>query len=76
MPSIKLSQTLVMIFLKLLLAFFMAKQKLDRQYDILRGINRGAHHDVIDLTDRVFIYAGREFWAWLNDDIEDTKTGF
>jgi hypothetical protein len=39
----------------------------------LRGINRGAHHNVVDLTNRVFVYAGREFWAWLNDGIQDTQ---
>lgn len=37
------------------------------KYDILRGINRGAHHNVIDLTNNVHVYAGRMFWAWLNE---------
>jgi hypothetical protein len=36
------------------------------KYDILRGINRGKVHDVIDLTKNVHVYAGREFWSWLN----------
>ena len=48
-------------------------ETLTDKYDILRGINRGANHNVIDLTDRVFVYAGREFWTWLNDGIEDTQ---
>lgn len=53
--------------------FYGRAETLTDKYDILRGINRGAHHNVIDLTDRVFVYAGREFWAWLNDGIEDTQ---
>lgn len=43
------------------------------KYDILRGINRGANHDVIDLTERVSVYTGRAFWAWLNEDEEATQ---
>lgn len=53
--------------------FYGRAETLTDKYDILRGINRGAYHNVIDLTDRVFVYAGREFWAWLNDGIEDTQ---
>lgn len=36
------------------------------KYDILRGINRGANHSVIDLQDAVTVLAGRDFWTWLN----------
>jgi hypothetical protein len=36
------------------------------KYDILRGINRGKKHDVVDLTSDVEVLAGREFWSWLN----------
>jgi hypothetical protein len=36
------------------------------KYDILRGINRGKKHDVVDLTKNVQVLAGREFWSWLN----------
>jgi hypothetical protein len=36
------------------------------KYEILRGINRGKQHNVVDLTGNVLVYAGREFWAWLN----------
>lgn len=43
------------------------------KYDILRGINRGAVHDVIDLTDHVHVYAGREFWSWLSDGANETQ---
>ena len=43
------------------------------KYDILRGINRGANHDVIDLRESVSVYAGREFWAWLNGDEQETQ---
>jgi hypothetical protein len=43
------------------------------KYDILRGINRGKHHDVVDLTQRVHVYAGREFWTWLNEGEQRTQ---
>lgn len=52
--------------------FYGTKATLTDKYDILRGINRGAKHDVVDLTEHVKVYAGQEFWAWLNDGEEDT----
>lgn len=36
------------------------------KYEILRGINRGANHGVVDLTEHVSVYAGSEFWDWLS----------
>jgi hypothetical protein len=42
------------------------KETLTDKYDILRGINRGANHQVFDLTEKVQVYAGREFWKWLS----------
>ena len=42
------------------------EEDLTDKYDILRGINRGANHDVIDVTDHVTVYSGREFWSWLS----------
>jgi hypothetical protein len=53
--------------------FYGTKQALTDKYDILRGVNRGAVHDVQDLTKDVHVYAGREFWAWLNDDESQTQ---
>lgn len=53
--------------------FYGTKDTLTDKYDILRGINRGANHDVIDLTAHVHIYAGREFWAWLNGGEQQTQ---
>lgn len=47
--------------------FYGKNSELTDKYDILRGINRGANHNVFNLTDRVEVYAGREFWSWLND---------
>ncbi len=38
------------------------------KYRLLRGIVTGAKHDVVDISDDVEVYAGREFWAWLADD--------
>ncbi len=53
--------------------FYGTKDTLTDKYDILRGINRGANHDVTDLTAHVHIYAGREFWAWLNGGEQQTQ---
>jgi Type II restriction endonuclease EcoO109I len=52
--------------------FYGTKETLTDKYDILRGINRGAKHDVKNVTQHVHVYAGREFWAWLNNG--ETKT--
>lgn len=53
--------------------FYGTKETLTDKYDILRGINRGAQHDVQDLTKHVNVYAGREFWAWLNGGEQQTQ---
>lgn len=53
---------------------FGKKEELTDKYDILRGINRGAVHDVIDLTHCVRVYAGKEFWAWINGDNPETHS--
>lgn len=46
--------------------YYGRRETLTDKYDILRGINRGAKHDVHDLTARVSVLAGVDFWAWLN----------
>lgn len=43
------------------------------KYDILRGINRGKVHDVIDIQQQVQVRAGREFWSWLNGEEPATQ---
>lgn len=53
--------------------FYGTSGTLTDKYDILRGINRGANHDVTDLTKYVHVYAGREFWAWLNGGEQQTQ---
>jgi hypothetical protein len=53
--------------------FYGRSETLSDKYDIARGVNRGANHDVIDLTDFVEVHAGREFWAWLNDGESETQ---
>ena len=53
--------------------FYGTKETLTDKYDILRGINRGANHDVTDHTKHVHVYAGREFWAWLNGGEQQTQ---
>lgn len=53
--------------------FYGTKKGLTDKYDILRGINRGANHDVFDVTGTVNVYAGREFWSWLNDGESETQ---
>ena len=46
--------------------FYGNKETLTDKYDILRGINRGANHDVVDLTSKVKVFAGNAFWSWLS----------
>lgn len=53
--------------------FYGKSDDLTDKYDILRGINRGANHDVTDLTDHVSVFAGREFWSWLNCGEDNTQ---
>ena len=53
--------------------FYGTKDTLTDKYEILRGINRGANHNVKDLTEHVHVYAGREFWAWLNGGEQQTQ---
>jgi hypothetical protein len=53
--------------------FYGTKEGLTDKYDILRGINRGANHDVADLAENVHVYAGREFWSWLSGGANDTQ---
>lgn len=53
--------------------FYGKKDGLTDKYDILRGVNRGANHDVIDLTDHVHVYVGREFWSWLSGGAQKTQ---
>ncbi len=53
--------------------FYGTQDTLADKYDILRGINRGANHDVTDLTEHVRVYAGREFWSWLNGGEQQTQ---
>lgn len=53
--------------------FYGTKATLTDKYDILRGINRGAKHDVKNITQDVHVYAGREFWAWLNSGEKQTQ---
>ena len=43
------------------------------KYDIARGINTGASHDVKDLTEHVHVSAGRDFWMWINYGEEQTQ---
>lgn len=54
--------------------FYGKSETLSDKYDILRGINRGANHDVVDLTEDVKVYAGREFWQWLNEGEAETQS--
>ncbi len=53
--------------------FYGKQSGLTDKYDILRGVNRGANHDVKDLTSNVSVYAGKEFWQWLAEGIPDAQ---
>ncbi len=48
--------------------FYGREETLTDKYDIIRGINRGANHDVFDLRDRVSVYCGAPFWDWLSGE--------
>ncbi len=47
--------------------------ELSDKYDILRGINRGKNHDVVDIQQHVHVLAGRSFWAWINAGEQATQ---
>jgi hypothetical protein len=53
--------------------FYGRKEDLTDKYDILRGVNRGANHDVFDVTNHVKVHSGRDFWTWLNSGAVDTQ---
>jgi hypothetical protein len=53
--------------------FYGTRAGLTDKYDILRGINRGEAHDVIDIQGQVGVLAGKEFWAWLNGGEPNTQ---
>lgn len=48
--------------------FYGKEETLTDKYDIIRGINRGANHDVFDLQGRVSVYCGAPFWDWLSGE--------
>lgn len=47
--------------------------QLSDKYDLLRGINRGAPHNVVDVRGHVQVLAGRSFWSWINGDEPKTQ---
>lgn len=53
--------------------FYGTEVELTDKYDILRGINRGAKHNVIDVTDFVSVYTGKRFWEWLGGNVEGVQ---
>lgn len=53
--------------------YYGKKELLTDKYDIVRGINRGAVHDVFDLRDFVSVEAGVGFWSWLNGGEQATQ---
>jgi hypothetical protein len=53
--------------------YYGTSEELTDKYDILRGENRGAVHNVVDLKNHVKVVAGREFWSWLNNGEPSTQ---
>lgn len=53
--------------------FYGTQAGLTDKYDILRGINRGAQHGVVDIQHHVHVVVGRAFWSWLNGDEPATQ---
>ncbi len=61
-------------FTKIVVGVFYGKtHTLTDKYDLIRGINRGARHEVKNLAKEVEVYAGRDFWTWLNDGEAQTQ---
>ncbi|MDQ1184193.1 PmeII family type II restriction endonuclease [Agrobacterium larrymoorei] len=59
------------LFEKIIVGTFYGRSEgLTDKYRIIRGINTGQNHDVVDITDNVEVISGREFWAWLGDDYD------
>jgi hypothetical protein len=56
-----------------LCVYYGNQEDLTDKFDIARGINRGANHDVKDLSDVVHIKAGKDFWAFINNGEEKTQ---
>jgi hypothetical protein len=62
------------VFDQIVVGVFSGKgSSLTDKYDILRGINRGKVHDVIDIQKRVHVLAGRNLWSWLNGNEPATQ---
>lgn len=45
--------------------FYGTESRLTDKYNVLRGTDKGASHDVVDISGDVSVYAGRKFWTWL-----------
>lgn len=50
--------------------FYGHADDLTDKYRLVRGISLGAEHNVVNLADDVYVYAGREFWSWLGGNVE------
>ncbi len=46
--------------------FYGNATELTDKYRVLAGVTTGAAHDVVDISNDVEVYAGREFWQWLS----------
>ena len=58
-------------FSKIIVGVFYGKAStLSDKYDILRGTDKGANHNVADLSADVEVFAGRDFWEWLGGNGE------
>lgn len=51
------------------------KSGLTDKYTILRGSDevKNSKHQVVDVSDSVNVYAGKEFWSWLNFGVGETQ---
>lgn len=53
--------------------FYGNRAGLTDKYDILRGINRGKNHNVVDIQEKVKVFVGRDFWTWINNGESNTQ---
>lgn len=59
-------------FGRIVLASFNGRtEDLTDKYYLAQG--RIRRHDVVDLTDTVDVFAGREFWTWVNEGVSETQ---
>ena len=53
--------------------FYGTNEGLTDKYRIIQGLETSAQHDITDISEHVDVYAGREFWSWINGGERNTQ---